>query len=313
MKKPRAVIIVVAVAFVALLAWPAVGQADTVDLVSVASEGTQGNSDSRDCSISGDGSAVAFSSDATNLVAVDANGSTYDVFLRDLETGTTALVSVSSDEEQGNSHSDAPSINADGSIVAFMSFATNLVAGTGDESYSNIYVRYLLTGITELVSETYDGDPVDGGCWSPSISADGSTVAFTSEATNLLLAADGNLGDPDIFVRYLTGPLAGTTVLVSVNSDEEQADAWSDAASINADGTIVAFASGATNLMEDDSTPGDAPDVFVRDLVAGTTDAGERQWRRGPGQRLELRSLDQRRRLDRGLRIGRDQPRGRGC
>jgi Tol biopolymer transport system component len=274
-KKPRAVILAITIALAALLAWPAVAQADTTDLVSVSSGGTQGDDDSWDPSISADGSIVAFTSEATNFAPVDANGEDPDVFVRDLGTGSTALVSVASDGTQGDGGSSEPSISADGSIVAFMSYAGNLVPeelggfwNDGEyQYYSNIYVRYLLAGVTVLVSETWNDDPIDGNCLSPSISADGSSVAFASKATNLV-QGDQN-GFWDIFVRYLTGELAGTTELVSVSSDEEQADGDSFSASINADGSIVAFDSYADNLVDGDDNH--CSDVFVRYLETGTT------------------------------------------
>jgi len=276
MKKPRAVVLAITIVVVALLAWPAVAQADTTDLVSVSSGGTQGDDDSWDPSISADGSIVAFTSEATNLAPVDANGEDSDVFVRDLGTGSTALVSVASDGTQGDGGSSEPSINADGSIVAFESYAGNLVPeelggfwNDGEyQYYSNIYVRYLLTGVTVLVSETWDDSLIDGNCNSPSISADGSTVAFASNATNLV-DGDSN-GEWDIFVRYLTGELVGTTELVSVSSDEAQADGDSFSPSINADGSIVAFDSYAANLVDGDDNSSE--DVFVRYLETGTTE-----------------------------------------
>ena len=96
--------------------------------VSVASDGTQGNSVSSSPSISSDGRYVAFESLASNLIAGDTNGD-YDVFVHDRETGETTRVSVASDGTQGNSVSSSPSISSDGRYVAFTSWASNLIAG----------------------------------------------------------------------------------------------------------------------------------------------------------------------------------------
>jgi Tol biopolymer transport system component len=278
----RAVIVALAVAVAALLAWPALAQGETVDLVSVGSGGSQGNYDSWDASISADGSIVAFTSEATNLVPPDANGENPDVFVRDVRTAATELVSVASDGTQGDGGSSEPSISADGSIVAFMSYSGNLwpegeLSGFWAEGeyhyYGNIYVHYLLTGATELVSVNPAGTGgANGNCFSPSLSADGSCVAFASQATNLV-EGDEN-GYCDIFVRHLAGDFAGTTELVSVSSEEVQAHGDSYAPSIDADGSTVAFQSTADNLVDEDLN-GSITDVFVRYLageLAGTTD-----------------------------------------
>jgi Tol biopolymer transport system component len=270
MKKPRAVILAVGLALLVLLVWPALAQADTTELVSVSGDEIQGDGDCYEPSISADGNFVAFESDSDSLVAEVTNPSC-DIFVRNLVAGTTELVSVSSDEVPGNDHSGGPSINADGTIVAFESDSTNLVVALGDDDLQQIYVRYLLTGATELVSVAADGESyADGECYEPSISADGSAVAFMSGATNLVTGV-GDGWDPQIYVRYLSGLLAGTTVVASVSDDEVPvlANSASLDPSINANGTVVAFISYADNLVEDGPSEGEG--VYVRDLAAGTT------------------------------------------
>ena len=96
--------------------------------VSTASDGTEGNNNSYDPSISSDGRYVAFYSYAANLVAGDTNG-VADIFVHDRLTGETARVSTASDGTEGNNDSYDPSISSDGRYVAFESWATNLVAG----------------------------------------------------------------------------------------------------------------------------------------------------------------------------------------
>lgn len=97
--------------------------AGTTELVSVSSDGTQGNRQSAYLSISADGRYVAFESWASNLVSGDTNG-TYDVFVRDRVAGTTERVSVAGDGNQANHGSYNPSISADGRYVAFSSRAS---------------------------------------------------------------------------------------------------------------------------------------------------------------------------------------------
>ncbi len=231
---------------------------------------------------------VAFASTATNLVPGDTNGNRQDVFVRDRLNGTTELVSVDSDEAQGNGNSFEPSVSADGRFVAFSSFAPNLVRGDTNNT-SDVFVRDRLNGTTERVSVDSDeaqasgasadgsqfGDPSSGD---PSISADGRFIVFRSGATNLV-PGDTN-GAIDVFVRDRRN---GTTERVSVDSGEAQAnDGVSSQPSVSADGRFVAFASSATNLAPDESDTNDSTDVFVRDRQAGTTervsvDSGEAQ------------------------------------
>ena len=122
---------------------------------SVASGGTQGNDRSYAPSISGDGRFVAFDSLARNLVPGDTN-SQPDVFVHDRQTGQTTRVSVASDGTQGDDRSFYPSISADGRLLAFGSWATNLVAADTN-GYSDVFVRDRQTGQTTRVSVPSDG------------------------------------------------------------------------------------------------------------------------------------------------------------
>ena len=177
----------------------------TTTLVSVNSEGMGGgNADSHSPSVSADGRFVAFSSEAANLTAYDTNGAA-DVFVRDLQHGTTTLVSVNrAGTGGGNDGSGMPSISADGRFVAFLSGASNLTAD--DTNYTfDIFVRDLQTGKMTLVSVNNAG--AGGGnldSWNPSISADGRFVAFESWADNLVDYPTAAYSD--VFVRALGSP-----------------------------------------------------------------------------------------------------------
>ena len=96
--------------------------------VSLATDGTQGDGDSYEGSLSADGRYVAFMSDGSNLVAGDTNGHT-DIFVHDRESGETTRVSVATDGTQSDAWSWGGSLSADGRYVAFVSLASNLVAG----------------------------------------------------------------------------------------------------------------------------------------------------------------------------------------
>jgi Tol biopolymer transport system component len=111
----------------------------TTQLVSVDSSGTQGDHVSANARISSDGRFVAFSSNADNLVPGDTNGFE-DVFVHDMLTGTTTRVSVDSSGAQGNLYSSVPSISADGRLVAFWSWDSNLVPGDTNAT-GDVFVR----------------------------------------------------------------------------------------------------------------------------------------------------------------------------
>jgi Tol biopolymer transport system component len=227
--------------------------------VSVDTAGGDSNGNSDHPVISGDGRYVAFDSVASDLVPGD--GGAQDVFVRDLQAGTTTRVSVDSSGGDPDGDSNGAAMSTDGRYVAFTSGASDLVPGGGA---GGVFVRDLQTGTTTRVSvDTAGGDP-NGGSSSPSISADGRYVAFFSFASDLV-PGDGGL-QPDVFVRDLQ---AGTTTRVSVDATGGDADRDSFGPSISADGRYVAFSSFASDLVPGDSLQ--PPNVFVRDLQAGTT------------------------------------------
>jgi hypothetical protein len=173
--------------------------------VSVGLDGeTEGNDDSFEPVVSDDGNLVAFTSQASNLIAADGNGDQHDVFVRDIAAGTTSLVSVPNPvvPAGANDGSVAPSISGNGRYVAFASGATNLGATDTNGPVFDIFRRDLVDGTTELVS-TKNGLPNTSGndrSADPALSADGLTIAFASEATDVG-PADGT--SEDVFVREL--------------------------------------------------------------------------------------------------------------
>ncbi len=202
------------------------------ELVSVDSAGTAGNDGSSSPSISGDGRHVAFNSSATNLVPDDSNG-VGDVFVHDRATGVTERASLDSVGNQTNAVSAQPSISADGRVVAFMSYANNLVPGDASDTLTvKIFVHDRQTGLTELT----------GFGTFPSLSGDERYVAFRSG---------------DIFVR---DRITASTSLVSVAADGNPGEDLSDNPVISVDGRAVAFESDAGNLV-----PGgiEAPGLFT--------------------------------------------------
>jgi PKD repeat protein len=165
--------------------------------VSVASNGTEGDDNSWNSSISGGGRFVAFGSSASNLVSGDTNG-VEDIFVHDRQMGETTRVSVASDGTGGNDFSLWPSISGDGRFVAFSSGANNLVPDDTNDT-DDIFVHDRQTGETMRVSLASDGTEGNESSREPYLSDDGRFVVFSSVASNLVLN-DTN-GYRDIFVR----------------------------------------------------------------------------------------------------------------
>lgn len=226
--------------------------------------GTQINGDfgAEDSAISGGGRYVAFETNTPGVVAGET-GAEYDIFVKDLVSGTTELASESGAGTDGNDDSRRPSISDDGRYVAFDTFANNLGV-TDTNGVIDVYLRDRTGDTTTRVSVSNGEAQGNNQSASPDISGNGLFVAFTSNANNLV-AGDVADASADVFVRSLAG---GTTTLVSVTSSEVKGNGTSGAASISSNGDRVAFRTWATNLG--------APDVLVsgiavRDLSAGTT------------------------------------------
>ncbi|MBK6727575.1 MAG: PD40 domain-containing protein [Xanthomonadales bacterium] len=238
--------------------------------VSIASDGREANTDTRNQSerapaISADGRYVAFRSSADNLVAADTNKS-FDVFVHDRQTAQTTRVSLGSGGIEGDDHSSFFSdiaISADGRYVAFESGATNWIAP--DTNGNDIYRHDRQTGTTLRISESSTGVQANQGCLGPAMSADGRYIAFRSYADNLVTGDTNTL--QDVFVRDVQ---AGTTIRASIGQGGvEGNDDTTDDVAISGNGRVVAWVSGASNLVANDNN--NRADVFVRDLDAGTT------------------------------------------
>jgi Tol biopolymer transport system component len=226
MTRSRALFVAGAVFAATLFAWTGAAQAHVVERVSVGAGGTQASGDSGTPSVSADGRYVAFCSFAGNLVSGDTNGVS-DVFVYDRQTDTLRRISVATGGAQANAESRSPVMSADGSCVAFASFASNLVSGDTNGAW-DIFIHDLATGATSRVSVGSGGTQGDGDSKRVALSANGQIVCFGSWSTNLV-AGDTN-ATADVFVYDRQ---AGTTERVSVASDGAQGDDWSDFASIS--------------------------------------------------------------------------------
>ena len=147
--------------------------ADAITLVSASTTaGQAADGFSSQPVISADGSKVAFRSGASDLVAgfVDNNGGNTDLFLYDVATGVTTLVSEGAVLGQGgDGFSGESRISDDGGKIVFQSGATDLVSGITDgNSTSDIFLHDVATGVTTLVSESStSGNTADAFSFSP--------------------------------------------------------------------------------------------------------------------------------------------------
>ena len=254
--------------------------------------------------LSVEGRYATFSSSAVNLDPAD-HDTTVDVFMRDLNADVTTLISRAdgADGPKGNGSSAVGDAAVGGRYVVFNSLSSNLDPADTDD-IRDIYLRDVVSGDTTLVSRATglagakgNGDSIRGR-----LSADGHLVAFGSNASNL----DPADPDPDldVFVRDLS---TDRTTLVSEGVATAEFAAFSDdghhiayvaggdlyvrdlraglpvfvgrpsnpvGITLSADGRYVAFSSRAKNL--DPADRDGVPDVYVRDVAAGTTTLASR-------------------------------------
>lgn len=175
----------------------------------------------------------------------------------------TEIISKSSSGEIGNSDSYNPSVSGTGQFVVFDSYASNLVEDD-DNSHRDIFYRNRNTGITKLVSVSSIGTQADGDSFHPVISADGSTIAYASRASDLV--AGDNEGFTDIFVYEMA---TKKTSRITVASDGKDANDNSDSPSLSSDGRYVVYQSAASNLVPNDTN--EQTDVFRFDRQTGKT------------------------------------------
>lgn len=154
--------------------------------VSVGPMGAEANGPSYNYTnaVSSDGQRIAFASRANNLVTTDDNGN-FDVFVREVQQSRTVLISRDETGRSGNSNSLHPTISAgDGRYVAFHSGASNLVSGDSNGT-DDVFVYDMIVSQLRRISVGENGREANAGSYRTSISADGSTVSFSSDATNL--------------------------------------------------------------------------------------------------------------------------------
>lgn len=230
--------------------------------VSVSSSAAQANAASHSPSISADGRYVVFVSDATNLVSADTNSKS-DVFLHDRNTATTTRISVSTALLQADGDSNAPFINLDGTHVAYVSDATNLVSADTN-SAKDIFLYALSGATTTRISFRSNGLETNGDSYQPALNSDASYLVWTSDATNIV-SNDSNAVS-DVFFRNLS---SGAVERLSVSAAGSDGDGASFSPRISSLGTLISFTSLASNLVNGDTNA--VSDVFVRDRTNSVT------------------------------------------
>lgn len=243
---------------------------NTTTIISVSTGGAESNDKCNGgTAVSQDANLVAFTSMATNLVGSPAISTTNisNVFIRNRGTGITSLVSVASGgSEAGNASSSNPQIAGNGKFILFLSSATNLVSPS--TNYSNIFLRNLDNNTTELISAR-DGAYNEGNGISMggSSSSDGRLVVFFSASTDLVPGV--NTGG--LWQVYIRDRSTKKTSLVSLAADGKAANGHSAYCSISPDGSLVAFASVATNLVTSPAASGTCLQLYVRNIATGQT------------------------------------------
>jgi len=241
-----------------------------VQLVSISTDGgNYANGGSHAPAISGDGRYVVFLSEASNLVPDDDNG-LQDVFLHDLWTRTTVLVSRSYDGGPANGEPSRPSISATGDFIVYSSDASNVFPGDRNDA-SDVFLYHRQTDVTELISLNSAGEIGNKNSFTrrPSVTEDGRFVAFFSNSTNF---DDRVLDDAETNQVYLRDRFSGTTELISENSSKEIGNGNSEYPTISTDGSVIAFHSFAINLTDekDEKDDNETSDVFLYDMTSKT-------------------------------------------
>ncbi|PKP13915.1 MAG: hypothetical protein CVU08_02835 [Bacteroidetes bacterium HGW-Bacteroidetes-3] len=237
-------------------------------LISSSPNGEEGNGDCYSPAISGDGKSVAFESYSNNLVQSDKN-SFRDIFIWHSGTNKIETVSIGTGGAEANAESYEPSVSGDGNFIAFTSMASNISTTDKGTSNNNVFLRDLKLGSTMMISI----DPIakkGGGGSKPSISYDGTRIAFYSHTATLV--TDDNNGFWDIFLWEKN---ISKFKRVSLTADGKERNQGTESANrivapaISGDGRYIAFTTTATNMVAGNING--YQDVYVYDINTGKT------------------------------------------
>lgn len=253
----------------------------TVSRISVSSDGVAGDGDSDNPDVSDDGRYIVFQSHATNLVDDDTNDQ-IDIFRHDRQTNRTIRVNYDFLDEEATGHdSSEPVISDNGRYVAFQTVAA--LTPCDDNGSRDIFIRDITAGLTSLASVTHYGCVANSSSYHPSISGDGRFVAFSSNASNLILAPyEDTNHQQDVYIRDLQNEIT-ERISVKGSSDEGDGRSVGYGGNISSDGQYVVFSSDSTNFVQDDTN--ESFDVFVRDrtTMQTTRESVGHYWEEGSG------------------------------
>lgn len=172
--------------------------AGTTTLISRGPGGAPGASDSWAQGLSADGTRVSFVTNSTNLGgATNGRRATY---VRDLAAGTTTWASAPAGGAQPSGDSEGGSLSADGSKVAFVSTATNVLVPDTNGDQADGFVRDLASGAVTRIAVAANGEQPSRGAIQLSLSGNGHCAVFTSAAPDLV---PGGYTSPDFYHVYL--------------------------------------------------------------------------------------------------------------
>lgn len=239
------------------------------ELVSVDRDGHALASGGFSPTVSADGRYVAYHTFDANIVAGDTNGA-LDVFVRDMQTGTTALATANASGVISNrggslaSRNVTTALSDDGRYVVFSSVATNLLPDTIN-SFGQVYRKDLQTGDVVRVSVDNLGKPGNDHSSDAVISGNGQVVAFTSQASNFSPLVTNHSTQ-----AYVHDFATGLTTIEAVTTAGLPNSFFpSTSPVLSFDGRFVAFETQA--VMEPRDHDSFTWDVYLRDRVARTT------------------------------------------
>jgi dipeptidyl aminopeptidase/acylaminoacyl peptidase len=261
-------------------------QNDITARVNVTPTGAESDEHAYDPMISYNGDYIVFASTDTDLVSGSTNASG-NVYIRNLKTNVTSLVSKSGGSVEANASSYKPAVSADGRIVAFISLADNLVSGITPGTNAQVFIKDMESGGIQTLSIDSGGALGNAPSTDLAMNYGGRLVAFASEASNLVT---GDVdGASDIYLSALG--ISGN-ILTSVT---DAIDGDSSAPSMSCNGNYMAYQSVSTDdghmraylyerLIDDN-------DVISIDPVTGLVSQGSNPTISGDGKLVAYTTL----------------------
>ncbi len=209
-------------------------------------------------SVSRDGRYFAFDTNSTNLPANGPDGESVDVLRYDRVANTFLRASLGVGGAKANAASAYPAISGDGRYIAFLSYASNLVAAPATTQFrAHIFVMDTADGSIQLASraanENLQADDDSQALEPSAMSHDGRRLVFTTEANNIAPVSLGN--NFDVIVRTVNAQGVASFQNVNRGVNGELGEGSSDRGSISPNGRYVVFRSSATNIIGGQPNP----------------------------------------------------------